>query len=808
MSLHRRILIGLATLGLLWFLSVMILAEDTSPANTVAPDTSIQTADGQDSGEETQPVAAQDGGVNGENDTVKETSPEPPVIGLLPPETYGASVTLSWSVREGGKEGSGGIYKYFVQQSTEPDFSKNMVVTEAGDTTSYTFDGLSYNTVYYFRVYAGDKEGNPLNLEAWDQDQNPGGVRWSAITRTRCMDLPVNPTGKQPEITGITPAGFDPGEKIYFSPEKNPAVAWSFTQTETTGLFTGIASGSGYSVALGGDGSVWAWGGNSYGQLGDGTTASPNNPVHVKGANGKGFLTEIIMVSARTYHTLALKRDGTVWAWGRNDYGQLGDGTTVNKNTPSQVKGPGGIGFLTNIIAVAAGNNHSLALKDDGTVWAWGNNIDGRLGDGSKANKNSPVPVKGAVDSGFLAGIKALAAGYRHSVALKSDGTVWAWGYNAEGELGNGAVADQNLPVQVKGVNGNGYLTGITAVTAGKSQTAALTDEGVIWTWGGNEFGQLGDGTKANKTTPVRVQVNSGIDFQYAMALAAGANHLIILKKDGTVWTLGENTSGQRGNTSTTNLGFPIQVAGVGGVGLLTGITVIAGGNNHTLALNQAGLVLSWGTNDQGQLGDCTTTNRSLPIFPAFIPADQLRIVEYTVQPRAFTEYPALKIDPARNSTKTNWNLPDGQYVVYLGKVNSGILRWSDGASLVVDTAPPVVAVRKEEAPENGFNLYLTSNEPVKYELYWGDTPEDLKAQPGSSDYLLYDGTQPINLSGLDISPGNRYYYRLAVTDRTQNTTSTPVETVGEDEADNSTDVPVETGDEGNGDEEQGESQE
>ncbi|MCL1983769.1 MAG: hypothetical protein FWG58_00020, partial [Methanomassiliicoccaceae archaeon] len=146
------------------------------------------------------------------------------------------------------------------------------------------------------------------------------------------------------------------------------------------------------------------------------------------------------MVAAGGAHSLALKSDGTVWAWGWNAQRQLGDGTGTERSTPVQVKGPGGTGYLTNVIAIAAGGNHSMALKEDGTVWAWGYDLYGQLGDGDSggADKSTPIQVKGQDGTGYLTDVKAIAAGNMHSIALKSDGTVWAWGWNQYGGLGDG----------------------------------------------------------------------------------------------------------------------------------------------------------------------------------------------------------------------------------------------------------------------------------------------------------------------------------------------------------------------------------
>jgi alpha-tubulin suppressor-like RCC1 family protein len=239
-----------------------------------------------------------------------------------------------------------------------------------------------------------------------------------------------------------------------------PSITYGQT---TTASFTDVAAGLSHTVALRNDGTVWEWG-YLYGG-----GRQHNTPVLKKG------VSDVIDVAAGAGHTVALKKDGTVWAWGDNDYGELGDGTQTLREAPVQVKGENGVGYLTGVIAVEAGETHVMALKGDGTVWAWGNNSGGQLGNGTAGefeNKSTPVQVKGEGGAGFLTGVKDIAVGGLHSLALKNDGTVWAWGYDASGQLGNGPREypddyQRTTPVQVKGPNNEGFLTNVTDVAAG-----------------------------------------------------------------------------------------------------------------------------------------------------------------------------------------------------------------------------------------------------------------------------------------------------------------------------------------------------
>jgi alpha-tubulin suppressor-like RCC1 family protein len=282
-----------------------------------------------------------------------------------------------------------------------------------------------------------------------------------------------------------------------------------FRSPEGAGYLSGITAVTARrrgAFALASDGTVWAWGSNWAGGVGDNTTTDRYAPVRVLGPGGIGYLSNITAVAGggNDYATLALKDDGTVWAWGRNYYGQLGDNTTSNSLIPVQVLGPDGIGYLSNITAIDTSGYHSIALKGDGTVWAWGANYYGQLGDNTTSNRLIPVQVLGPGGIGYLSNITAIAAGYNHNLALSSDGTLWAWGQNYYGQLGDNTTADSPVPVEVTGPDGAGYITNITAIAAGNTHSVAVRDDGTLWAWGWNYYGELGDGTNTDRPAPVQ----------------------------------------------------------------------------------------------------------------------------------------------------------------------------------------------------------------------------------------------------------------------------------------------------------------
>jgi len=363
------------------------------------------------------------------------------------------------------------------------------------------------------------------------------------------------------------------GESLPGTNSASPVQVMSTLSTPLTGVAAVASSlGGSFSYALKTDGTVWAWGRNLNGVLGDGTTVDSSLPLQVKGTGGAGVLSGVKALSAGNAFCLALKNDGTVWAWGNNGNGQLGDGSTTNRPYPVQVLGAGGAGTLGNVKSISAGGSYCLALLYDGTVWAWGSNTSGQLGDGSTTGSSTPVQVLGAGGAGVLSDVKGIAAG-GCSLAVKNDGTVWAWGSNIYGQLGDGTTVDSSLLVQVKGVGGAGNLSGIAAVAAGnQGHSIALASSGAVYAWGYNNLGQLGDGTNGtgtDKSTPVQVTDSASAPLSGMIVIQACDLHSLALKNDGTVWGWGANNNRNLGDGTTTTRNRAVQVTGPGGTGWL-----------------------------------------------------------------------------------------------------------------------------------------------------------------------------------------------------------------------------------------------
>jgi alpha-tubulin suppressor-like RCC1 family protein len=367
---------------------------------------------------------------------------------------------------------------------------------------------------------------------------------------------------------------------------------------------TSVTTSRSSAYALKSDGTVWAWGSNRHGELGDGTTTDRSTPVQVVG------LSEITSVTTQYHYeaAYALKSDGTVWAWGSNSSGLLlGDGITDHgqgeyfdfSSTPVQVSG------LTQITDLFAGSYASAwALQADGTVWAWGDNGDGQLGEGTTTDRSTPTKIPdltGVVNIFPTPNLRdSDGPGDGQSVlALTSDGLLHVWGYTGRGIIGNGTA--QTVTTSPTLVDGPQNV--VTAAGNIRGWLFAVTADGTVWTWGHDYYGNRSDGTTVNQNIPQSIPNLSDVTM---VAASYGTN--LALKTDGTVCAWGSNDSGQLGDGTTTDRTTPVQVVG------LSQITSVTTSGSSAYALKSDGTVWAWGSNDSGQLGDGSTTDRSTPV--------------------------------------------------------------------------------------------------------------------------------------------------------------------------------------------------
>ena len=335
----------------------------------------------------------------------------------------------------------------------------------------------------------------------------------------------------------------------------------------------------------------WSWGANGSGQLAIAGGASfLSTPTSAFAA------TNIACLSAGHSHALALLTNGTVLARGDNTYGELGDGTNTSRSQPEPVQG------LSGVIAVSAGDGFSLALTQDGTVWSWGYDGDGEAGDGTTVSPSSapfgllmPVRVQGPSNVVAISAGGAFNGG--QCLALTADGFVWSWGLNDFGQLGY-AGPSSATPAKVA------QMPAVVAIAAGGNHSLSACIDGSLRAYGANAFGQLGDGNTSSVTGPVAV---SGL--KSAIQVAAGGGHSMALDVNGAVWTWGDNSLDQLGvGSGSVNSPSPVQLTALPAIGS------VAAGGAHSLALDLSGVVHAWGWNAAGQIGDGTTTDRNLPV--------------------------------------------------------------------------------------------------------------------------------------------------------------------------------------------------
>jgi alpha-tubulin suppressor-like RCC1 family protein len=374
--------------------------------------------------------------------------------------------------------------------------------------------------------------------------------------------------------------------------------------------FVQVEAGEDFTLGLTNLGTVYSWGRNTYGQLGDGSTTRSNTPIQVKGVGGVGYLTEVTSIATGSYHALALT-NGQVVSWGINDYGQLGNASNDNSSVPVLVTGVGGGGLLPSASSVAAGGWTSAAVIQ-GAVFTWGSSYRGQLGNNSTTDSNLPVQVLGVGGSGFLSNVSSISAGNGHFLVIINSGLV-AWGSNGWGQLGDGTTATYSTtPVTVKNVNGTGTIDGVLEVSAGGGHSLALTNTG-LFAWGYNAFGQLGIGNNTDKNLPTQVLGLGGVGYLTGVTEMHAASYHSLVVAPGGVLSWGDNGVKALGNNLTApTTQSPTQVLGVSGTGTLSGITQLAGGNSTSLAISEEG-ILGWGDGYYGGLGNGSAVNKAIP---------------------------------------------------------------------------------------------------------------------------------------------------------------------------------------------------
>jgi alpha-tubulin suppressor-like RCC1 family protein len=474
---------------------------------------------------------------------------------------------------------------------------------------SASVEGFAGPPVRFRAVYSGEspvEPGAPARLalvRGGGQEGEPGQPLAEAIL-VQVLDEGGNPVGDAPvafevtegagqisRATGRTnPRGFvqtewslGPEEGRHSLSVTIPDMEGSLVVTATAaaarlGTRAAIVAGGTHTCSLSADGTSSCWGGNESGQLGDGGTSRRTTPSSVAAP------VQFSSLSAGISHTCGVSVTGEAYCWGSNDRGQLGDGTSAPKATPVRVA------TEVSFVSVDAGISHTCGIARGGAAYCWGSNLNGELGDGTNSDRSTPVRVGGGLT------FRSIVVGWTHSCGLTSQGIAHCWGRNGFGQLGDGSGSDRSTPVQV--VGGRSYA----AIAAGSTHTCAIQPARNVFCWGQNTYGQLGDGTTTDQMAPVRILGSA----QFASVVAGGV-HTCALTTDGAAYCWGRNTYGQLGDGSTTDRAQPVPVEGA-----LRFSSLYASGA-HTCGISRDGLRYCWGYNVEGQLGDGTRTNRSSP---------------------------------------------------------------------------------------------------------------------------------------------------------------------------------------------------
>jgi alpha-tubulin suppressor-like RCC1 family protein len=540
-------------------------------------------------------------------------------------QNFISDANFTWS---GASDGTGpGIAGYYVYWGTDPEGEG----TSTSWTTAASYDpaAVTSPSINYLRVRTEDVDGN---LSGWmtlftfkyetSTPNNPITAREASgvddgVWQNTVSDPNFTWRGASDDVSGVagyhvywgvdptgtsttwtTEAAYNPLEvsspslhylrvqaQDFAGNQSNWTTLFTFGYDGTALLTAAISAGWSHTCALTTAGGLKCWGYNFDGEIGDNTTTDRLAPVDVVGLS-----SGVKAISAGDSHTCALTGAGGVKCWGWNIDGQLGDKTKINRNIPVDVSG-----LSSGMKAISAGDKHTCALTNSGSVKCWGYNYDGEVGDNTTTNRLTPVDV-----NGLTSGMKAISAGGRHTCALTGAGGVKCWGYNGEGELGDNTVARRLTPVDVVGLS-----SGVKAIAGGGEHSCALTDAGGVKCWGNNKDGQLGDNTITNRHGPVDViGLSSGV-----IAISAGYDYTCALTDSGGVKCWGYNSTGELGDNTTTDRHTPVDV-----IGLNSEVTAISAGESHTCALTSTMGVKCWGNNTSGGLGDNTVTNRLTPV--------------------------------------------------------------------------------------------------------------------------------------------------------------------------------------------------
>jgi alpha-tubulin suppressor-like RCC1 family protein len=380
--------------------------------------------------------------------------------------------------------------------------------------------------------------------------------------------------------------------------------------------FYKTASGEAHTIGLGLDGKVYAWGWNQYGQLGDGTIISVNIPKNIDSYLNLNEGETVIDVSAGMNYSSVLTSESRVFTWGRNDNGQLGDGTTTNRTTPTEITNQFSLGVSETITSIILGYHHSAAISSEGRVFLWGYNANGQLGDGTTTNKTTPTEITNQFNLGVDETITSIILGGSHSSAITSEDRLFTWGYNGHGELGDGTVIDKSIPTETTSQFNLSVGETVTSMSFGYYHSSAITSEGRVFTWGYNDQGQLGDGTYVYKSVPTDITANFNLETgEKLIGISLGIHHSGAISSENRVLMWGYNNYYQLGDGTNIIRNLPVDITSRFTLDVEEAINNINLGGYFSKILTSKSRAFSWGNNNVGQLGDGSYTTKSYPVY-------------------------------------------------------------------------------------------------------------------------------------------------------------------------------------------------
>jgi uncharacterized repeat protein (TIGR02543 family) len=389
-----------------------------------------------------------------------------------------------------------------------------------------------------------------------------------------------------------------------------------------------LSFGRSSSSAISSNGRVFAWGINNFGQLGDGTTNDKATPIEITSSFSLGAEDKIIYTSLggtsythNTNQSSAISSTGRIFTWGKNDFGQLGDGTTTNRTVPTEITSRFSLATGDKIVAVSLGGSHSAVVSSFGRVFSWGQNGSGRLGDGTTTNRTVPTEITSRFNLAIGDKILSISLGDDHSSAMSSNGRVFTWGANSVGQLGDDTTTQRNIPTEITSRFSLTAGDKIVAISLGYINSSAISSTGRVFTWGNNSSsGRLGDGNTTDRIIPTEITSRFSLAAgDKIVATSLGSSHSSAISSTGRVFTWGVNSVGQLGDNTTgssNNKSIPTEITSRFNLAAGDKIVAISVGNGHTSALSSSGRVFNWGSNSSGQLCDGTTgssNNKSIP---------------------------------------------------------------------------------------------------------------------------------------------------------------------------------------------------